>query len=59
MTDEIAPERPSWPAPIRRLIGSVLAFPPVVRLRAILRVYDDAGGGLLAAGLAYGACSPA
>jgi membrane protein len=55
MTDEIAPERPSWPAPIRRLIGSVLAFPPVVRLRAILRVYDDAGGGLLAAGLAYGA----
>jgi membrane protein len=55
MTHEIAPERPAWPAPIRRLIGSVLALPPVVRLRAILRVYDDAGGGLLAAGLAYGA----
>jgi Predicted membrane protein len=42
-------------ARLRRLIGSVLALPPVVRLRAILRVYDDAGGGLLAAGLAYGA----
>jgi membrane protein len=42
-------------APLRRLIGAVLALPPVVRLRAILRVYDDAGGGLLAAGLAYGA----
>ncbi len=41
--------------PIRRLIGSVLALPPVVRLRAILRAYDDAGGGLLAAGLAYAA----
>ncbi|MGZ6265673.1 MAG: YihY/virulence factor BrkB family protein [Candidatus Limnocylindrales bacterium] len=41
--------------PIHRLIGWVLALPPVVRARAILRAYEDAGGGLLAAGLAYAA----
>jgi YihY family inner membrane protein len=46
-------------APIRRridrLADAVLALPPVGRLRAILRVYNDAGGSLLAEGLAYGA----
>jgi membrane protein len=29
--------------------------PPVVRLRAVMDAYNDAGGGLLAGGLAYGA----
>jgi YihY family inner membrane protein len=42
-------------APIHRLIGSVLALPPVRRFREIYSVYDAAGGSLLAGGLAYGA----
>jgi YihY family inner membrane protein len=49
------PEREALLAPIRRLIGSVLALPPVRRLQAVLGIYNNAGGGLLAAGLAYGA----
>jgi membrane protein len=43
------------PAAIPRLVDRVLAWPPVVRLREILAFYDAAGGGLLAAGLAYSA----
>jgi membrane protein len=50
---EGASEHQALLAPIHRLIGSILALPPVVRLGAVLRVYDNAGGGLLAAGLAY------
>ncbi len=38
-----------------RLTGAVFGLPPVIRLREIHRVYDAAGGSLLAAGLAYGA----
>ena len=52
MTPVLAPIRS-----IQRLIGwlggAILALPPVSRLRQILRVYNDAGGSLLAGGLAY------
>ena len=43
------------PAALQRLIERVLAWPPVVLLLAILEVFGRAGGGILAAGLAYGA----
>jgi membrane protein len=43
------------PARISRWLERVLAWPPAVRLREILAFYDAAGGGLLAAGLAYSA----
>ncbi|MGA3057643.1 MAG: YihY/virulence factor BrkB family protein [Candidatus Limnocylindrales bacterium] len=48
-------ERQARLAPIRRLVGSVLALPPVRRFREIYGIYDAAGGSLLAGGLAYGA----
>lgn len=40
---------------VDRLFGSVLALPPVRRSRAIFSVYSQAGGSLLAEGLAYSA----
>jgi membrane protein len=42
-------------APVHRFIGRVADTPPVRGLEAVLVVYDAAGGGLMAAGLAYGA----
>ena|GEM_PF-773980 len=41
--------------PIGRLFGSMLDLSPVRRIRAIFTVFDDAGGSLLAEGLAYSA----
>lgn len=41
--------------PFRRLFGWILDLPPIRRPRQILAVYNDAGGGLLAEGLAYSA----
>jgi membrane protein len=43
------------PPVIQQTIDRVMHLPPVVRLMEILAVYNTAGGGLLAAGLAYGA----
>lgn len=43
------------PPEIGRLVERVLAWPPTIRLREILSLYDAAGGGLLAAGLAFSA----
>ena len=55
MTDGSLDGHPDRLAPIRRLIAAIAALPPVRRLGAILTVYDASGGGLMAAGLAYGA----
>jgi membrane protein len=55
MTDDSIDGHPDRLAPIRRLIAAIAALPPVRRLGAILTVYDASGGGLMAAGLAYGA----
>lgn len=38
-----------------RVVGRIGGHPAVVELRAVLAVYDAAGGGLLAGGLAYAA----
>lgn len=38
-----------------RVVGHIGGHPAVVELRAVLAVYDAAGGGLLAGGLAYAA----
>jgi membrane protein len=38
-----------------RLFGSLIDLPPVRRARAIFAIYNDAGGSLLAEGLAYSA----
>jgi membrane protein len=53
---------PNLPAPIRpaerafrRAVTAVLGWPPIARLRAVSNAYNQAGGGLLAGGLAYGA----
>jgi membrane protein len=43
------------PPAIQRAIDAVQRWPPVMRLLEILAFYNAAGGGLLAAGLAYGA----
>jgi membrane protein len=48
-------EREARPGLMRRLFGWVLDLPPIRRPRAIVRVYNDAGGSLLAEGLAYSA----
>src|SRR4029077_1201891 len=40
---------------VQRLADRVQKIPLVVRLQEILEIYNKAGGGLLAAGLAYGA----
>lgn len=45
----------SRPGPASRVIQWLLAWGPVVRVRFILDAYGAAGGGILAAGLAYGA----
>ena len=54
MTDLGAPIRLAEQA-IRRAVTAVLDWPPIARVRAILNAYNEAGGGLLAGGLAYGA----
>jgi membrane protein len=36
-----------------RLAGWVLALPPIATARVVFQVYGDAGGGLIASGLAY------
>jgi membrane protein len=43
------------PPAIQRAIDAIQRWPPVARLLEILAAYNAAGGGLLAAGLAYGA----
>src|SRR6266536_2123773 len=43
------------PPAFKRIVERVLHWPPVLRLQEILAAYNEAGGGLLAAGLAYGA----
>jgi len=43
------------PPAIQRAIDAVMHWPPVARLLEIMAAYNEAGGGLLAAGLAYGA----
>jgi membrane protein len=48
-------EREARPGLIQRLFGWILDLPPLRRPRAILRVYNDAGGSLLAEGLSYSA----
>jgi membrane protein len=48
-------EREARPGLIQRLFGWILDLPPMRRPRAILRVYNDAGGSLLAEGLSYSA----
>src|SRR3970282_1844577 len=58
-----APRPPRCPRPadvrippaIGRVADWALAWPPIVHLRAIVDAYNAAGGGLLAAGLAFGA----
>ena len=42
-------------ASIARLLERILAWGPVPRIRFILDAYGDAGGGILAGGLAFGA----
>jgi membrane protein len=42
-------------ARLRRIAASVLALPPVATARAVLDSFGEAGGGLLAGGLAYSA----
>ena len=36
-----------------RIAGRVLAIPPIATARLVMQVYGDAGGGLIASGLAY------
>jgi len=48
-------EREARPGLMGRLFGWVLDLPPTRRPRAIIRLYNDAGGSLLAEGLAYSA----
>src|SRR5437870_7539848 len=43
------------PPALQRLVERVLRWGPIVRLQEILAAYDEAGGGLLAAGLAFSA----
>jgi membrane protein len=43
------------PPALQRLVDLVLRWPPVVLLQEILAAYNEAGGGLLAAGLAFSA----
>ena len=43
------------PPVVARAVGRVQQWPPLVRLLEILAAYGQAGGGLLAAGLAYSA----
>lgn len=43
------------PPAVQRAIDRIQKMPSVVRLLEILAAYNEAGGGLLAAGLAYGA----
>jgi membrane protein len=43
------------PPALQRLVDRLLRWPPVVRLQEILAAYNEAGGGLLAAGLAFSA----
>ena len=43
------------PPAIQQLVDRVLQWPPVVKLQQILAAFNEAGGGLLAAGLAYSA----
>ena len=47
------------PPALQRAVDRVRAWPPVVQLFEILAAYGEAGGGLLAAGLAYSALSAA
>ncbi|HEX9044089.1 MAG TPA: YihY/virulence factor BrkB family protein [Candidatus Limnocylindrales bacterium] len=47
--------RPGRPGGIRHAIGRIGGLGPVRHLGAVLDAYGDAGGGLLAAGLAFGA----
>ncbi len=52
------PERapaPSGPGGTPGFVARLLGLGPIRHLRAVLEAYGDAGGGLLAAGLAYGA----
>lgn len=54
--DEGARGRSSGPfAPIERLVGRILAWGPMPTIKAVLDAFGDAGGGLLSAGLAFGA----
>lgn len=53
--DVVDEHHPDRLAPVHRLAGAVQALPPVRTLGEVLTVYDAAGGGLMAAGLAYGA----
>ncbi len=54
-THATSAEPASWKAAVERLAAFVMALPPVRRAMAIMDAYNAAGGGLLAAGLAYGA----
>ena len=47
--------RPRWRAVVAQVIGRVGGFPAVRTLVATLATYDQAGGGLVAGGLAYSA----
>src|SRR5207244_80268 len=52
---EVGVDRLTVPPALKRLIDGLLRWPPVVRLQEILAAYNEAGGGLLAAGLAFSA----
>lgn len=52
---DVATPGPEKRGAVRGLVERVLDVGPVRHLRAVLEAYGDAGGGLLAAGLAFGA----